>query len=394
MFKIRNWVPVILAGFMALTAACTGSSGTSGAKDNNENQEINTMNIEESDFGNLPDGTAIKLFTITNSNGVEAGIATYGGTLVSLKIPDINQHFEDVVLGFDSVQGYLQPSVPYFGATIGRYGNRIAGGKFTLDGQEYSLPQNDGTNTLHGGNKGFDKVVWEAEEFSNENEVGVKLHYLSPDMEEGFPGNLSVDVTYTLNNDNELRIDYKATTDKKTIVNLTNHTYFNFSRGLKEDILGHHVMINADQFVPVDEKAIPLGDLRSVKGTPFDFTQATEIGKRINEDHEQLKAVNGYDHTWVINGEAGQMRTAATVFDPGSGRFMEIETTEPGVQFYSGNWLNGSLKGKGVTYERRMGLCLETQHFPDSPNQPKFPSVELNPGEIYQTSTVHKFSVK
>ena len=394
MFKIKNHVPAALAGLMALTAACSGSTETGAANNTNEIQQENTMNVESSDFGSLPDGTAVKLFTLKNANGVEAGVTNYGGTLVTLKTPDKNGKFEDILLGFDSVQGYLQREVPYFGATIGRYGNRIAGGKFTLDGKEYALALNNGPNSLHGGLKGFDKVVWEAEEFSNENEAGVKLHYLSPDMEEGFPGNLSVDVIYTLNNDNELRIDYKATTDKKTIVNLTNHAYFNLTGDLSKDILDHKVMINADQFVPVDANTIPLGELRPVEGTPFDFTEAVKVGKRIGENHEQLKAGNGYDHTWVVNGEAGNMRLAATVYEPNSGRFMEIETTEPGVQFYTGNWLNGTLRGKGVTYKKRTGLCLETQHFPDSPNQPQFPSTELNPGETYETSTVHKFSVK
>lgn len=394
MFKIRKYVPSVLAGLMVLTAGCSGSSETGGANNTKETQEENTMNVVESDFGSLPDGTAVKLFTLTNANGVEAGVTNYGGTLVSLKTPDKNGKFEDVLLGFESVEGYLQPEVPYFGATIGRYGNRIAGGKFTLDGKEYTLAQNNGTNSLHGGLKGFDKVVWEAEEFSNENEAGVKLHYLSPDMEEGFPGNLDVEVTYTLNNNNELRIDYKATTDKKTVVNLTNHAYFNLSGDLSTTILDHLVMINASQFVPVNENTIPLGELRPVEGTPFDFTEPTVVGKRIDEEHEQITAGNGYDHTWVINGEAGKMRLAATVYEPESGRFMEIETTEPGVQFYTGNWLNGTLKGKGVNFKKRTGLCLETQHFPDSPNQPNFPSTVLNPGETYQTSTVHKFSVK
>lgn len=384
----------MVAGILALSAACSGSSGNGDAQGTNEKKEESNMEVVASDFGSLPDGTAIKVFTLTNSNGVEAGISNYGGTLVSLRLPDKNGKYEDVALGFDSVQGYLQPNVPYFGATIGRYGNRIAKGKFTLDGKEYTLAQNNGTNSLHGGLVGFDKVVWKAEEFKNENEVGVRLHYLSPDMEEGFPGNLDTEVVYTLNDKNELRIDYKATTDKKTIVNLTNHAYYNLTGDLNKDILNHQVMINADKFVPVDENVIPVGELRSVERTPFDFTEPTAVGKRINDPHEQIKLGNGYDHTWVINGQPGKMRLAATVYDPVSGRFMEIETTEPGVQFYTGNWLNGSLQGKGVNYKKRTGLCLETQHFPDSPNQPNFPSVELSPGETYETSTIHRFSVK
>lgn len=352
------------------------------------------MTVVESDFGRLPDETAVKLFTLTNSNGVEAGISNFGGTLVSLQLPDKNGNFEDVVLGFDSVQGYLQPNVPFFGSTIGRYGNRIAQGKFTLDGKEYTLAQNNGINTLHGGLLGFDKVLWEAEKFQNEDEVGVRLHYLSPDMEEGFPGNLDVVVTYTLNEENELKIDYKATTDKKTVVNLTNHSYFNFTGDLNKSILDHVVMINANKFVPVNDNLIPIGELKPVEGTPLDFTEPTAVGKRIDADNPQLLVAGGYDHTWAINGEAGKRRLAATVYEPNSGRFMEIETTEPGVQFYTGNFLNGSIKGKGVSYGKRTGLCLETQHFPDSPNQPNFPSVELKPGETYQTTTVYKFSVK
>ena len=394
MLKQKKWMAAFLAGGVALSAACSGSAGNSEPQESTEIQEEVNMNVVESGFGSLPDGTAVKLFTLTNSNGLEAGIANYGATLVSLKIPDKEGNFEDVVLGFDSVQGYLQPNVPYFGSTIGRYGNRIANGKFSLDGTEYTLAQNNGTNSLHGGLVGFDKVMWEAEEFKNEDEVGVKLHYLSPDMEEGFPGNLDVVVTYTLNDDNELKIDYEATTDEKTVVNLTNHSYFNFTGDLSQDILGHVVMINANTFVPVNDNLIPVGELKPVADTPFDFTEPTVVGKRIDAEDPQILTAGGYDHTWVVNGEAGEMRLAATVYEPTSGRFMEIETTEPGVQFYTGNFLDGSLQGKGVSYGKRTGLCLETQHFPDSPNQPNFPSVELNPGETYQTTTVHKFSVK
>lgn len=382
---------------LAATVACTGSSEK---KENNEenNEKSEHMNVVKSDFGKLEDGTSIALFTLTNKNGVEVKITNYGGIITSLKVPDKEGVIEDVALGFDALEGYSSDayleSGPYFGALIGRYGNRIAGGKFTLDGQEYDLANNNGPNHLHGGIKGFDKVVWEAEEFKTDEGVGVKLHYVSKDMEEGYPGNLAVDVVYTLTNDNALAIDYTATTDKKTIVNLTNHSYFNLTAG-KSDILGHEVMINADQFIPVDETLIPTGEIRDVEGTPFDFTSPTAVGARIGEDNEQLKFGEGYDHCWVVNGEAGKMRLAATVYEPNSGRYMEVHSTEPGIQFYSGNFLDGTITGaRGVVYEHRYGLALETEHYPDSPNQADFPSVELAPGETYHTQTTYKFSVK
>lgn len=380
----------------AVSLACTG---TSEKKEDKEISKSNDMKIEKTDFGKLEDGTLVSLFTLTNAEGVEVKITNYGGIITSFRVPDKDGIMEDVVLGFDSLEGYTSDtylkSGPYFGALIGRYGNRIAKGKFKLDGQEYDLATNNDPNHLHGGLKGFDKVVWEAEEVQNEEGVGVKLHYVSKDMEEGYPGNLTVDVVYTLTNDNELKIDYKATTDKKTIVNLTNHSYFNLTGNVKRDILNHKLMINADEFIPVDETLIPTGEIRSVSGTPFDFTSPVAVGKRIEEDNEQLKFGQGYDHCWVINGKEGEMRLAATVYDPNSRRFMEVYTTEPGIQFYSGNFLNGALTGKGgVVYEHRYGLALETEHFPDSPNQPDFPSVELNPGETYHTQTAYKFSIK
>lgn len=382
---------------LAVMVACTGSSEK---KENNEenNEKSDEMNIVKSDFGKLEDGTSISLFTLTNKNGVEVKITNYGGIITSLKVPDKNGVIEDIALGFDALEGYSSDvyleSGPYFGALIGRYGNRIANGKFSLDGQEYNLATNNGPNHLHGGIKGFDKVVWDAEEFKTAEEVGVKLHYVSKDMEEGYPGNLTVDVTYTLTNDNALEIDYKATTDKKTIVNLTNHSYFNLTAG-KEDILGHEVMINADQFIPVDETLIPTGEIAAVSGTPFDFTSPTAVGARIEEDNEQLAFGQGYDHCWVVKGKSGEMRLAATVYEPNSGRYMEVHSTEPGIQFYSGNFLDGTITGaRGVVYKHRYGLALETEHYPDSPNQADFPSVELEPGETYHTQTAYKFSVK
>lgn len=374
-------------------------SQTSEKNKNDQNNRGKDMNITKTSFGELDDGTPVALYTLTNKNGVEVKITNYGGIVISLKVPDKEGNIEDVVLGFDSLAGYrsdvyLQEG-PYFGALIGRYGNRIAEGRFTLDGQEYELATNNGPNHLHGGLKGFDNVVWEAEEFKNENEVGVKLHYQSQDMEEGYPGKLDVNVTYTLTDDDELNIEYMATTDKKTVVNLTNHSYFNLTGNAKRDILGHKVMINADAFVPVDETLIPTGELRSVEGTPFDFTEPVAVGQRIEADNEQLIYGKGYDHCWVLNGDAGEMKLAATVYEPNSGRFMEVFTTEPGIQFYSGNFLNGNLTGKGgVTYQQRFGLCLETEHFPDSPNQPDFPSVVLDPNETYRTKTTYKFAAK
>lgn len=340
------------------------------------------------------DGKEVSLYTLKNKNGVEAKITNYGGIIVSLIVPDKSGKLEDVVLGFDNLSDY-QKNNPYFGALIGRYGNRIAKGKFTLDGKDYTLAVNNGVNSLHGGKKGFDKVVWEAGKITTYEGEGLKLNYVSPDMEEGYPGTLKVEVAYMLTDDNSLKIDYTATTDKKTIINLTNHSYFNLTGGVKGDILGHEVMINADEFVPVDSTLIPTGELQSVEGTPFDFKEPTKIGARIGQDDQQLIFAGGYDHCWVLNAGSDGMTKAASVHEPNSGRFMEIYTTGPGLQFYSGNFLDGSLTGKGgVVYKHRYGLALETEHFPDSPNQPNFPSVELKPGETYHTSTIFKFSTK
>ena len=385
--------PILLATAMS----CTGSSEKKETSEENI-EKSNEMNIVKSDFGKLEDGTSVSLFTLTNENGVEVKITNFGGIITSVKVPDKDGNIEDVALGFDTLEGYLsdayKKSGPYFGAIIGRFGNRIGNAKFTLDGQEYQLAPNNNPNHLHGGVKGFDKVVWEAEEIKTDSEVGVKLHYVSEDMEEGYPGTLAVDVVYTLTNDNEIVMDYKATTDKKTIVNLTNHSYFNLNAG-KSDILDHEVMINADQFVPVNRTLIPTGELKDVEGTPFDFTSPTAVGSRIQEDNEQLRYGQGYDHCWVVKGNNGELRLAATVYEPNSGRFMEVHSTEPGIQFYSGNFLDGSLTGsRDVVYKHRYGLALETEHYPDAPNQPDFPSVELNPGETYHTQTIYKFSTK
>ena len=345
-------------------------------------------------FGKTPDGTAVDLYTLTNAKGVEARIITYGGIVVSLKVPDRNRKFDDVVLGYDNLEGYIKNN-PYFGALIGRYGNRIAKGKFTLNGVEYTLAKNNGENHLHGGIKGFDKVVWKASQVRGKNGAALQLTYLSKDGEEGYPGNLSVTAIYTLTDNNEVRIDYSATTDKDTILNLTNHSYFNLAGPGTTSILGHEVMINADRFTPVDKTLIPTGELRSVRGTPMDFTKPTTIGARIEQQDEQLIFGMGYDHNWVLNNSNGQLGLAARVYEPTTGRVMEVYTTEPGMQFYTGNFLDGTITGKGgKVYHRRYGFCMETQHFPDSPNKPNFPSVVLKPGQKYTQTTIYKFSAK
>jgi aldose 1-epimerase len=346
-------------------------------------------------WGKTPDGQAVDLYVLTNRSGIEAAITTFGGAVVSLKVPDRNGKLGDVVLGYDSVEGYVNDK-PHLGALIGRYGNRIAQAQFSLDGKTYTLAKNNGENSLHGGLKGFDKVVWAAKEIPAKDGQSLELSYLSKDGEEGFPGNLKVTVTYTLMDANALRIDYCATTDKKTVVNLTNHSYFNLSGPGSGDILSTVLMIEADKFTPVNASMIPTGELLDVTGTPLDFRKPTAIGARIGQDDEQLKLGNGYDHNFVLRrapGEKGET-LAARALDPASGRVLEVWTTEPGVQLYTANYLDG-VKGKGgVVYTRRTAFCLETQHFPDSPNQPQFPSTVLNPGAVYHTVTTYKFSVE
>lgn len=373
--------PLLAAFFMA---ACTTQ---------NEKTDKMSPTISKSVFGNLPDGQQADLYTLTNAEGMTVKITNYGGIITHLTAQNKSGNWEDVVLGFDSLQSYLDGH-PFFGALVGRYGNRIAKAQFELNGKTYSLLKNNGDNHLHGGKKGFDKVLWKTEEVLTETTAGLKLHYVSTDGEEGFPGNLDVTVTYTLDNDNALRIDYSATTDQSTIVNLTNHSYFNLT-GLKRDILDHEVTINADSLVAVNENLIPKGPLEAVAGTPFDFRSARKIGERIDEEsNEQIKNGGGYDHSWALNTSSENIPLAATALDPQSGRYMEVFTTEPGIQFYTGNFLDGSLTGKGATYTKRFGFCFETQHFPDSPNQPQFPTVTLNPGESYSTTTIYKFSTK
>jgi aldose 1-epimerase len=338
------------------------------------------------DFGKTKEGTPVRIYTLTNKSGVQATITNYGGRVVSLKVPDKKGAMGDVVLGFAALDGYLSEN-PYFGALIGRYGNRIGHAEFTLNGVLYKVPKNDGDNSLHGGTRGFDKVVWTARELPD---GGLELTYLSKDGEEGYPGNCKVIVVYHVTDANELKIDYAASTDKDTVVNLTNHSYFNLKGS--GDILGHLLTLTADHFTPVDSGLIPTGELKPVAGTPFDFRRATAIGARIDQNDEQLKLGKGYDHNWVLNKKGAELSLAARVEEPSSGRVMEVWTTQPGIQFYTGNFLDGSIKGKGGwAYTRRSALCLETQHFPDSPNKPKFPSAVLKPGMDFKSTTVYKF---
>jgi len=350
------------------------------------------VTVTKKSFGKTEAGENVDLYTLRNTHGVEATITNFGGIVVSLKVPDRNGKFDDVVLGFNDLDNYLKPG-PYFGALIGRYGNRIAKGRFTLNGVEYKLAVNNGENHLHGGIKGFDKVVWTGKEMKTKAGPAVVLTYLSKDGEEGYPGNLNVTVVYTLTNNNELKIDYSATTDKDTVTNLTHHSYFNLAGEGNGDILNTRVTINGSRFVPTDRGSIPLGELRRVAGTPFDFLTAHAIGERINQDDEQIKFGGGYDHTWVINGRQGVMRLAATAYESTSGRVMQVWTTEPGMQFYTGNFLDGTLTGKaGKVYPRRSGFCFETQHYPDSPNQPSFPTTTLKKGATYKSTTIYRFS--
>jgi aldose 1-epimerase len=346
-------------------------------------------------FGTMPDAREVKMFTLANNQGISMNVINYGGIIVSLNVPDKNGKIEDVVLGYDSLSHYIRNN-PYFGALIGRYGNRIAKGKFFLDGKSYQLATNNDPNHLHGGVNGFDKVFWNIEPIDTAAGNALRLTYQSKDGEEGYPGNLNVEVTYLLTEKNELSISYKATTDKKTIVNLTQHTYFNLSGDAKADILQHELVLNADKFIPVDKTLIPTGKLQNVEGTPFDFRTPISIGSRIDKKDQQLEFGRGYDHCWVLTDpETDSLNLAATLYEPTSGRLMSISTTEPGIQFYSGNFLDGSNIGKkGAVYKHRYGLCLESEHFPDSPNQKNFPSVELNPGEVYRTQTVYAFSTK
>ncbi len=357
-----------------------------------QNKPIGKAGVKQESFGQLPEGTPVDLYTLTNRQGAEARITNYGGIVVSLKVPDRKGQLGDVVLGYDTLAEYVKRN-PMFGALAGRFANRIANAKFTLNGVEYQLTPNSGGNHIHGGRKGFDKMVWQAKPVTSKDGAALELNYLSKDGEEGYPGNLSVAVIYTLTNDNALKIEYRATSDKDTIVNLTNHSYFNLAGA--GDVRQHELTINADRVLVAGDKLIPTGEMRSVKGTPFDFHQMMAIGARINAPDEQITLGRGYDHSFVLNHKAGVLGLAAKVYEPTTGRVMETFTTEPGVVFYTSNGFDGSIKGKGgQAYTRYAGLCLETQHFPDSPNKPQFPSTVLKKGATYRSTTIFKFSTK
>ncbi|MDA0178441.1 galactose mutarotase [Mesoflavibacter profundi] len=394
---MKNLKSVLYCFVFALVASLNIQCKESKKEESTEKPETmvqEKLAITKSEFGKTKDSTPIELYTLKNANGVEMDVITYGGRITSLKVPNKDGKLENVILGFDTIEDY-QKDNPFFGALIGRYGNRIAKGKFTLNGEEFTLATNDGSNHLHGGVNGFDRVVWTAKPIEGIEDSSLQLVYRSKDGEEGYPGNLKVTVTYTLTKDNAVEVTYEATTDKTTVVNLTQHAYFNLTGDFSKDILNHDVVINADAFLPVDETLIPTGEIRKVEGTPFNFNSSKKIGEDINADNEQLKRGKGYDHCWVLNGEKGDMRFVASAYDETSGRFMEIFTEEPAIQFYTGNFLDGTLPMvNGGTYAHRTGFCLETQHYPDSPNQDNFPSTVLNPGETYKTKTTFKFSTK
>ena len=370
---------------LSLVAVSTSSGFASSAQ--------GALMVKKEAFGNTAEGKAVELYTLTNTHGIEVRVMTYGGVIVSVQTPDKGGHLVDITLGFDTLAPYLAKN-PYFGAIVGRYANRIGGAKFTLDGKEYTLAKNDGPNSLHGGLKGFDKVVWQAQSFQKSAEVGVILNYTSADGEEGYPGTVHATVTYTLNDKNEFSIDYQATTDKATPINLTNHTYFNLAGEGNGNILSEELMLNADHFTPVDATLIPTGKIVSVKGTPLDFTKPTTIGARINDPYEQMVLGKGYDHNFVINRTAPGLTLAARAYDPTSGRVLEVDTTEPGVQLYTGNFLDGVHGRHGHIYNKRDAFCLETQHYPDSPNKPNFPSTILKPRQTFHSTTVWRFSTR
>jgi aldose 1-epimerase len=366
--------------------ACTFFMGMAQSKP----LKTNMLNSEKP-FGQTPNNEAVTLYTLKNSKGMEVQIMNYGAIITKIMVPDKNKVIEDVVLGFDSVADYIKDS-PYFGAVVGRYGNRIAAGKFSLDGKNYSLAAQNNGQHLHGGLKGFDKKVWK---MLSQKPGSLTLSYLSKDGEEGFPGNLEVQVTYTLTEDNAIAMDYTAKTDQATVLNICNHSYFNLTGNAKRDVLDHTIQLNAPFFIPVDKVLIPTGEVKSVKGGPFDFTNPKKIGLEINSQDEQITFGGGYDHCYAFDKAPGAYAKIAHVEEPVSGRVMEVFTTEPGVQFYTGNNLDGHLIGKyGAKYNKRTGFCLETQHYPDSPNKPNFPSTVLRPGETYTSKTVYQFSVK
>ena len=359
-----------------------------------KNKDMSLVSIEKKAFGKTKEGINVDQYILKNRNGMEISTINYGGIITSLKTKDRDGNYQDIVLGFDNLSEYESES-PYFGAIIGRYGNRIAKGKFTLNDENYNLAVNNDENHLHGGIKGFDKVVWDTREVVDDSTASLVLSYVSDDMEEGYPGNLKVKVTYTLDNNDKLSVKYEAVTDKTTIINLTQHSYFNLSADFNKNILDHDILINADSFLPVDSTLIPTGEIRNVGDTPFDFRRPKNVGDEINNSNKQLMIGNGYDHCWVLNNQDKGLRFVASAYDSSTGRLLEVFSDQPGIQFYSGNFLDGSLKSKiGGTYDFRSGFCLETQHYPNSPNEMSFPSVTLNPGEKYETETIFKFSSK
>lgn len=374
----------VLGAAAALASGCGGGESSAPV-------QTPKPRLTQAPFDRTGDGQLVDQISLRNGNGIEMTVLTYGGVIVSLRTPDRTGTLDDIVLGFDDLKSYVDKS-PYFGALIGRYGNRIAKGRFTLDGKTYALATNNGANHLHGGTKGWDKVVWAFEAFQNATGVGVILTHTSNDGDEGYPGTVKAKVTYTLTDKDQLIVDYEATTDKATIINLTQHSYFNLAGAKADDILGHELMLNAAQYTPVDDTLIPTGEIAPVDGTPFDFRKSTAIGARINEKNEQLTRGKGYDHNFVLARTGTGLVEAARVVEPVTGRTMSIATTEPGIQFYSGNFLDGTLTGKGGrVYPQRSGFCLETQHYPDSPNHPNFPSTTLRPGETYKTQTIFTF---
>ncbi|MFL6414224.1 MAG: aldose epimerase family protein [Bryobacteraceae bacterium] len=376
----RNFTGAYLL-FSALATLVVGSS-------------LQAAKVEKSPFGKTPDGQQVEVYTLRNASGMEVKVATYGATITSVTVPDRQKKMADVVLGFKDVSGYTaKTNTAFFGASIGRYGNRIGNAKFSIDGKEYHTPANDGPNTLHGGPKGFDKHVWTAKDVSGANPA-VELQIVSPDGDQGFPGKFTETVRYTLGADNDLRIDYSAQTDKPTVLNLTNHSYFNLAGAGTKTVLDHRIQLSADRFTPVNETLIPTGVLQPVKGTPFDFRSSTRIGDHIDENDQQLKYAKGYDHNFVLNTGGDLKKVAAVVTEPTSGRVLEVFTDQPGIQFYTGNFLDGANEGIGGKYGYRSALCLETQHFPDSPNHPSFPSALLRPGQQFHSTTIYKFSVK
>jgi aldose 1-epimerase len=383
---------MVLSGrvcMMALLLAIGPEFGVSASKAAPQGGAESRAHVEKAVFGQIPGGAAIESYTLTNAQGASAKLITYGATLTELHVPDRQGNMGDVVLGFADLQGYLGQH-PYFGGTIGRYANRIAKGKFTLDGKEYQLAINNAPNSLHGGQIGFNRRVWTAEPVEAKSGAAIRFRYLSKDGEENYPGNVNVSVTYTLTDTNELKIEYAATTDKDTVINLTNHSYFNLAGAGSGDILKHVLYLNADRYTPVDSTLIPTGEINSVEGTPLDFRKPTEIGARIG----QIPEIGGYDHNFALNGTAGTLRLAAGVTEPSSGRQMEVWTTEPGIQFYTSIHLDGSIKGIGGAYQKFGALCLETQHYPDSPNRPNFPSTVLKPGARFHSQTIYKFFAK